>query len=101
MQYQQGDVLIETVEELPSGCKEAEDKGILAYGETTGHKHKLEDSNVKTYKDDRGNIYFKVEDHVKLKHEEHNAITLPPGVYRSWIVKEKDWVSGMVRNVVD
>jgi len=101
MQYQQGDVLMETVKSIPKECEEAQDRGILAYGEVTGHKHRLDDTNIKTYKDSGGNIYFKVEDAVKLKHEEHNTITVAPGIYKSWILREKDWLNGMVRKVVD
>lgn len=101
LQLQQGDVLIEKISKIPEEVKEAEDKGILAYGEVTGHKHKLEDTNIKTFKDKDGNIYFQVEESVKLKHEEHNMLTIEPGIYKSWILKEKDWVSGMVRKVID
>ena len=38
---------------------------------------------------------------VKLKHEEHNTITIPPGFYIQRIVKEIDHLTGRIRGVQD
>lgn len=38
--YRQGDILLKSIEIIPSEATEIEDR-ILAYGETTEHKHQL------------------------------------------------------------
>lgn len=100
-QMQQGDVWLEYVGQLPKGCKEIERKGILAYGEVTGHKHQLEDHGIKIYEDSNGMFYVRSEKPTNLNHEEHETITLEPGIVKFGQVREKDWLSGMVKQVAD
>jgi len=99
-QKQQGDVWLERVESIPSGAKAIKRDGILAYGEVTGHKHQLEDTNIKIHELD-GKFYIQVEKEVVLNHEEHKPITIEPGIWEFGQVREKDWLNGMVRKVVD
>lgn len=102
-QIQQGDVLIKRINKLPDGIKKKErDNGsiILAYGEVTGHAHRIIDVDAMFYEKD-GKLYLHNETPVQLKHEEHNQITIEPGIWEIGQIQEKDWLSGMVRRVID
>lgn len=102
-QIQQGDVLIKRIKTLPEGIKQKErDNGsiILAYGEVTGHAHRIIDVDALFYEKD-GKLYLQNETPVQLKHEEHNQITIEPGIWEIGQIQEKDWLSGMVRRVID
>ena len=93
----------------------------LALGEATGHHHSIDvmqDENegveVTRYfnswgfnsrsNQGLGNVpeYFEVTgNEATIKHQEHNPITLPSGVYRVRIVKEYDPFSNVVSGVAD
>jgi hypothetical protein len=62
-QYRQGDVLIESVEKLPSGLTQAKPehgKTVLAYGEVTGHHHAFDLEDCTKYTDKDGGEFFEV-----------------------------------------
>lgn len=104
----QGDVALVRVERLPEGCIEVpNDRGriVLAYGEVTGHAHAIADHRVAARPTPAaadeiaeaaiaraktrarlvvapdGQRYLEVSEPVSLKHEEHTAHEIPPGVY--------------------
>lgn len=76
---------------------------ILAFGEATGHHHKLTVENpndleiVKT----EGGYILTLKSPGTITHQEHLSITLAPGIYRSGHEREKDWFSLSTRKVVD
>ena len=90
---------------------------VIALGEETGHSHTFYGQDnpniaVNTYGYNRvikglGKVPMFVEVKAKpekfatLKHEEHNKLELPPGLYRTRIVREFDHLSQRTRNVVD
>ncbi len=92
-------------------------KTIVALGEGTGHSHTFykndnPDTVVNTYGINPtikglGDVPMYVEVKAKpekfatLKHEEHNKLELPPGLYKTRIVREFDHLSQRTRNVVD
>jgi hypothetical protein len=108
----QGDVLLTPVAALPEGCAEVPlDKGriVLAYGEVTGHAHAIADHGQPVREHDTeanptaaaeiaeaaiarikarllvapgGQRYLEVREPVNLRHEEHTAHTIPPGIYQ-------------------
>lgn len=98
----QGDVALVQVAALPSGCTEVPyDKGriVLAYGEVTGHAHAIADhrpaqraaeiadaaiarAKARLVVSPTGERYLEVHEAVTLRHEEHTAHVIPPGVYR-------------------
>ena len=94
--FRQGDVCLVQVARLPADCELVpgqERKIVLAWGEVTGHHHRIEDhvesptipgtqAKARLWRDRQGNRFLEVEDPVTLRHEEHAAHTLPPGVYR-------------------
>ena len=81
--YRHGDVIIKS-------CKKAKGKKlnhlILAEGETTGHKHKVVGDAI--LYEHEGTLFLKALDEVKVRHEEHEEITLPRGDYEINIQRE-------------
>ena len=92
-------------------------KTTIALGEGTGHSHTFYNNDnanvvVNTYGflpniKGLGDVPMYVEVKAKpekfaiIKHEEHKPLSLPPGMYRTRIVKEFDHLSQRTRNVVD
>lgn len=98
--YRQGDVLIRRIQSLPKQTAQPRLTGILAYGEVTGHAHQVEDlTHAEVLEIDRG-LYLRVgEDGVRVVHEEHAPITLPPGNYEVEI--QREYTPEAIRNVAD
>ena len=117
--YQQGDVILRKVSEeefnkegrIKYKTDTHENRAVLAEGEATGHYHAvymndmLKDAGItlcKANEHDRANRGIIVTGApVKLKHEEHDTITLEPGFYLQRIVNEYDHISGITRRVAD
>lgn len=104
----QGDVKIKMVSSLPDGeRKDAKDNkvAILAYGEVTGHKHKVIDGEVNFFTiGDSQNMfapkYLEVLSETALVvHEEHTPIALIKGVYEVSI--QREYFPEEIRNVMD
>ena len=97
----QGDVL------LVATCKPATGKPtldgndiILAYGEVTGHAHRIAAPKDKAVLWDGGaERFLQVMDTVALTHEEHTAHTIAPGMYQVFI--QIEYTPGELRNVAD
>lgn len=87
-QFRHGDVLIESVADLPA-TREKLPHTILAYGEVTGHCHRIKET-------DTADLYSTVEGlflHVRAAeasviHEEHAPVRLTSGFYRVWRQRE-------------
>lgn len=94
----QGDVFLCKIAEIPNGAKEIKQRP-LAYGEVTGHSHKVEEA-ITMYEQD-GTLYLKTDRDVSLKHEEHKPVTIAPGNWRVGIVQEYDFFEKEARNVRD
>jgi len=87
--YRQGDVLIFAMPrkaEVPTEYKEKGDNVVIE-GEITGHKHAVENGRLYE-KDDK--IIIEAFNGCVLKHEEHNPIRLPRGLYEIKIQEEYD-----------
>lgn len=121
-----GDVSLHRVSAVPSDAKLVADQGdfILAYGETTGHthklvagKHKVESTDpeiaamfttgkFKVYETKDGVRFVEVEAPTPLKHQEHRTIVIPEGIYKQEQEREEDPFSEAtaeqrVRRVID
>lgn len=116
----QGDVHIGKLDSFPDGNRVIDDqckRGILAFGELSGHVHELEDLSavevfrLEQYKD---LVFIDVKETVNLRHgkqldfkgreadqDYHKKVSLPPGKYVSGIVPETDHLTGVIRRVVD
>jgi hypothetical protein len=90
MMYRQGDVLFIRIARLPLGIRQKHKDGIVAYGELTGHSHRLADA-------DRASaevlkigdlLYVNAAETSIFEHQEHGPITVPPGVYEVRIQRE-------------
>lgn len=83
----QGDVLIFRVEKLPEEKFSAIDRDngdvVLAYGEVTGHAHRIKApiTAIEYLRAENGDRYLKVNEECRLTHEEHSEAVLPAGFY--------------------
>lgn len=106
-QIRQGDVQLQPVPALPAGCIEVPPDGgriVLALGEVTGHAHAIYDhaaSKARLWRSGDGERYLEVTRPATLRHEEHAAHALAPGIY--WLPRQveytTDWTA--VRPVAD
>jgi hypothetical protein len=99
MLYRHGDIMIATIDELPSGVHMREDV-ILARGESTGHMHRIEVPATAELWEVQGQLYLKVvATSARLVHEEHKPIELPQGMYRVW--PQREYSPKKIRPVYD
>jgi hypothetical protein len=100
-----GDVIIQRVDSVPVDFEELdkEPNSCLAYGEATGHAHKLFDGefDVRIDKDNESVRHLKVVKPVALRHQEHKEIILKPGNYITRIQREYDPFGKKIREVAD
>lgn len=102
MQQRQGDILIISVDELPEGIQEKEREDgliVLAYGEVTGHKHAIADTELKWFGAVSGAQYLDASKPFQLRHEEHATLDFPPGKYR--VVRQYEASADDVYQVMD
>jgi hypothetical protein len=81
-------------------------RATLAEGEATGHAHVAEsDAPFDVFAFRRGDrvvtLYLRAAQAVRVLHEEHRLVTLQPGLYEIARVLERDWLTGVTREVVD
>lgn len=96
----QGDVLLVPAQ-LPKGAAAVESKGdvILAYGEVTGHAHRIKESAKVRMWSAGAERFIQVLEQTALTHEEHAPLLLQPGVYR--IPQQVEYTPREVRRVAD
>lgn len=75
--------------EAPKGAKTSEP--ILAYGEVTGHGHRVSPTGAQVARDEANNVWMTIKAGatVQLTHEEHKTFNLPTGKYRSF--QKRQW----------
>jgi hypothetical protein len=96
--WRHGDVLIAPVEEIPASAKSRK-QPILAYGEVTGHSHRIEAPEKAELWENGNELFLKVLETTRIIHEEHKPITLLPGTYRVW--KQREYTPKEIRYVRD
>ena len=130
IKYQQGDVVMYKLSDEDFKDYSNEDKGsqydivnytgqtntkaVFAFGEVTGHTHRVEmsemlkDAGVSLHMDynreagiDVPNAFEVHNESVELQHEEHDTITLPPGNYVVKIVREFNHITRRAQYVAD
>lgn len=97
-QYRQGDVWLELIDSLPAGLKKYDGDIILAYGEVTGHAHRIK-TGADMWLAENGQKYLQITEATQLLHEEHSAIQLTEGLYK--ITQQKEYSPAEIRNVAD
>jgi len=105
-QYRQGDVLLIRVESVPGKLqrvpRDAEGRVVLAEGEATGHAHAIADKGAELLeRADLQDRFLRVlaEGGVSLVHNEHEAITLPPGSYQ--VMRQREFRAGATGTVCE
>lgn len=87
--YRQGDVMFIPCDNVPSGTKR--NNGTVAYGEATGHSHRIADLAAGEVLECGDGLYLKVSDEgiafsgeagATVIHDEHRPLSLPPGNYK-------------------
>lgn len=97
--WRHGDVLIAPVSSIPAEAQKRTTP-VLAYGEVTGHSHRLAEPNAAEYWEYDGIIFMQiVAESATLVHEEHQPIMLPQGIYRVW--QQREYTPQEIRRVVD
>jgi len=79
-QARQGDIFFRQVSEPPRKGKKLT-TNILAYGEVTGHAHKISSpdlSKCESIVDEKGDIFIKSQDEIVVDHDEHGTVKLEP-----------------------
>ena len=128
--YQQGDVVMYKLNDEDFKEYSNEDKGsqynivnytgqtntkaVFAFGEVTGHTHRVEmsemlrNAGVSLHMDynreagiDVPNAFVVHNESVEVQHEEHDTITLPPGNYVVKIVREFNHLTRRAQYVAD
>jgi hypothetical protein len=104
MLYRQGDILLQKINSIPEDAKELpreDGKVVLAHGEVTGHKHAIAARKAKLLSENRQQelCYLVLLTYAWLRHEEHDAIRLPPGNYL--IKRQREYTPEALRYVQD
>ena len=86
--YRQGDVVLREIPALPGGARPTAER-VLAYGEKTGHSHRLEGQGRVWRQDTR--LYLVLEQPSQVVHEDHRSVTVQPGLYE--IVGQREYIS--------
>lgn len=98
--YRQGDVLIRRIDRLPEQKPVKRASGHILEGEATGHIHRLEDVSQAEVLEAGEGLYLRVgEEGVRIIHEEHAPIVLPPGNFE--VVRQREYAPEEIRNVAD
>lgn len=96
--YQQGDCLIKPTTEIVGVF--VKDRNVLIEGEHTGHAHRVTEGQFEIYAQMQ-RIFLKAITQCRITHEEHNPITIPPGVYEIDRVREYDPFEKVIQRVRD
>lgn len=97
----QGDVCLIPVTSLPKDAKPvaSQERVVLAFGEITGHAHAIYDTTKARLWDSGVERFLQVLERCELKHEEHSAVALMPGVY--YLPQQVEYAPKELRRVTD
>ena len=103
----QGDVAFIRIDQLPAGDRKKREDATVAYGEVTGHSHRLavEDRQTAEVLEIGDGLYVHVSEaglHLKgarFVHEEHGTVTLPAGDYQ--VIIQREYQPEGIRSVQD
>lgn len=95
--YRQGDILIVKEEKIPERVEKL-DTNIIAFGELTGHHHKVDDA-TQLFGWNNVPQFMIVDGQTELTHQEHNTITIPEGTYR--IIRQREFDGTEARAIRD
>ena len=98
--YCQGDLMLRPVSKIKKGKKIPAVNGrlILALGEVTGHSHTIDAEVGELFLTEADEMFLSTVGAV-LEHQEHGAITLPPGDYE--VIRQREYTPEAPRMVAD
>ena len=108
VKFRQGDVLFIQRDSIPAGKYNKRENGTVAYGQVTGHSHRLADLAAAEVLECGDGLFVQVsetgialsgEPGASFVHEEHGTIDLPPGKFEVRI--QKEYSPQAIRNVAD
>lgn len=92
--YRNGDIVLTKIEKLPQGTKKVV-SGIIVYGESSGHAHRLVGGDVLK----KGDLMFlRVGKSAKIVHEEHKTISLGKGLYG--VIRQREYLTKDMEKIV-
>ena len=95
----QGDILFVRIDKLPSNLKKAKD-GIVAFGEVTGHAHRVvEQDGVAVLESEGGDKFVEATESWKVTHDEHGPIEFKAGTYK--VARQREYTPEAPRQVAD
>jgi len=100
----QGDVTFHPVDKIEGEKLNHQGSYILAYGETTGHKHVItveKPEDMEIVRALNGQIFLNLSTEAAVIHEEHGPIILQPGMYLVEKEREYDWFGKLERSILD
>lgn len=92
-----GDVVLVKINKIPAKAKSLGKRKELAYGEVTGHAHRLDVGEM--FETKKGKLFCRISDKATLSHEEHKNVTLPKGDYE--VVIKRQYEPNGWREVAD
>lgn len=99
--YRHGDVFLRAVLAVPPAAHEdAQWNRVLAYGEVTGHAHRVSGAMSLWNAGEQRYVAVGAEG-ATLTHEEHGPIAVAPGAYEVVIQRQWDYLQEMARAVAD
>jgi hypothetical protein len=108
LNVRQGDVLFIPIGKLPFGERVKRANGTVAYGEVTGHSHRLADLATADVFEIGDGLFVQVSAEgisiggnpgATFVHEEHGPANLSPGNYQIRI--QREYAPDAIRNVID
>lgn len=97
--YRHGDLLVETVPEVPEGARRLQHL-VLAEGELTGHSHRVAEREAATLFQSGEEMFLSVTgDTATLVHQEHGPIPISRGTYKVW--RQREYTPREIRIVRD
>ncbi len=97
LHYRQGDLLFIRQDTRPAADLTARQSNVILTGEATGHAHRLTAGTILEAPD--GALYLDLPYAAKVVHEEHNPITLDPGLWL--VVRQREYSPEAIRMVLD
>ena len=96
--WRHGDVLIAVGEAIPPEARRCQSV-VLAYGEVTGHSHRVEEPKKAEMWEYRGERFLNLTAPTRIMHEEHHPIPLGAGIYRVW--QQREYTPEAIRHILD
>lgn len=91
--------MIAAVAAIPNGA-DRQPTRVLAWGEITGHNHRIEEAGTAEILEWQGVLYLNVTAPLaRIVHEEHKPITIPRGTYRFWY--QREYSPEAIRRIID